>query len=684
MQEYLIQGLLGVYPDPETQPQPLEEGDVCTSTGYVAAGVGYRIEVWDKDNRFDDRLGQGRTTALKTENLGNISITWGEGSYFEIRFADESLRQESGETETLENAEIFFKVFKGSQPIFSTEDNYLDLGTLPTDETISTSNPADDGYCYKMLVLASVIETEEEEERPTYPIPIPRDKVVDILPTADQIYNLGRQSTVTNTNSSLGGSLKQVVDNAFGRVIGQTFRAGNITNFRDSLNQTFAIQETNGQRTITYSPRSYTTQPELGGAITGAQASLYHRAKAALKEMLPLLDGIYELDPASDEQNRDAIRAVVRTEITEVVNEMGVQQGPRVQRVDSLFQLLIGTETESRLPEQIGGQLKDFARAFGLERSKINTVDEERNYGNFLIIRDYIVSLRQSWQDYVSLQMAGGGSFIGTQLVLLSQALSVMAESVRETYRIMDLVFLGPEERESVLIDFTQARDTELQKPRAKNRRRREYIKWVQTSLNNIFSRDRRNVTLLRVDGILGRLTREAIKRFQERRRIIVDGIVGPETERELIELTGTQPPIIMEEIAFLLPDGTPYYVGETAQLLPAMEVERLLSWVMRFATEEGPTLARSGGKLGIAKAIAKTSKTLMILLQASSYVPVLNNAFRREGVKRALRDLAFQTYRVKQLADELIPPLLSGEGDDVSDRFLRSANNFQNNNFVR
>ena len=658
MREYLIQGLLGVYPDPQTQP-PLDENETCPEDvkEYVVAGVGYRLEVWDKDNRFDDRLGVGKTIASE--------------GYFEIRFSDESLRQESGETETIENAEIFFKVFKGSQFLFSTENDYLSIEvedenfSLP--DPILTDQPANDGYCYIIRIIAiSEEETEEEEERPTYEIPVPKDKVVDILPTADQIYDLGRQGTVTNTTTSLGGSLQQVVDNAFGRVLGQTFRTGNITNFRDSLSQTFAIQQTNGQRTITYSPRSYTTQTELGGAITGAQASLYHRAKAALKEMLPLLDGIYELDPASDKQNREAIRSIIRTEITEVVNEMGVQQGPRVQRVDSLFQLLIGTETESRLPEQIGGQLKDFARAFGLERARINTVDEERNYGNFLIIRDYIVSLRQSWQDYVSLQMAGGGSFIGTQLVLLSQALDVMAESVRETYRIMDLVFLGPEERESVLIDFTQARDTELKVLKAKNRRSKNYIIWVQKSLNQILGLKRKQS--LPIDGFLGLKTLQSIIAFQKLYRIHLDGIVGSQTERALIEAGASQPPKVIEDIAFLLPDGTPYYVAEAAQLVPAMEVERLLSWAMRFATEEGPTLARSGGKLGIAKAIAKTSKTLMILLQAASYVPVPNNAFRREGVKRALRDLAIQTYRVKQLADELIPPLLPGEADDVGD----------------
>ena len=596
MKEYLVQGLLGVYPDPKDEnSEPLKKNYCPSGTDpdqkYVAVGSGYRIEIWDRDNRFDDRLGAGKTTALPIPPLPLQSLFFGnQGTYFEIRFSDEALRQESGETETLENSEIFFKVFKGSQLLFSTEDNPSNIkGGI-----VGTNQPVNNGYCYKIPFIISEVETEEPKSEPrTQEIPIPEDRVVDILPTADQIRDLGgRRTSVTTNTSVLGGSLQQTVDNAFGQVLGQTFRTTDLTNFRDSLSQTFAIKDNNGQRAISYSPRSYVnnTQTELGGTITGAQASLYHRAKVALKEILPLLKGIYELEADSDKENQEAIRSIIRTEITEVVNEMGLHQGPRVQRVDSLFELLIGTEAQSSLPEQIGGQLKDFSKAFGLERAKINTVEEEQNYGNFLIIRDYIVSLRRSWQDYVSLQLSGAGSFVGTQLVLLSQALLVMAESVKETYHIMDLMFLGAEERESVFINFTNAKDTTLS------------------------------------DGLMG------------------------------------------QGIAFLLPNGIPYSVEKVQQLVPGMEVEKLLSWAMRFAREEGPTLAKSGGKLGIAKVIAETARTLVVLIQAASYVNVPNNAFRREGVKRALRDLAFQTYRVQQLAEELIPPLLSGESDDVGD----------------
>ncbi len=628
MREYWIRGRI-IQAEAELTEETDNDGNIIisyscdklTSTDYKASRESLRVEVWDRDVRYPDRL---------------ASTTADSRGFFELRFTDEYFRIEPEEREL--EPDVFFQLFRKNQFLFKTESELLPEdyfepleipgGELPLDNQIRTILPIDftddkkgylaDENCYRIeIIYAVVIEVPEAEERPVFELPALQDKVVDVLPTSEQIANLrGGQTSITSTGRN--GSLQQIVNNAFGQVLGQTFRTGNISNFRDSLSQTFAIKENNGQREITYSPRSYTTQTDLGGAITGAQASLYHRAKAALKEILPLLDGLYELDPSSDKQNREAVRSIIHTEIVELVNEMGVQRGPRVQRVDSLFELLIGTNAESRLPEQIGGQLRDLADVFGLHRSSINTVDEERNYGNFLIIRDYIVSLRQSWQDYLDIQQSGSGAFVGTQLVLLSQALEVMAESVRETYRIMDLVFLGPEERQSVWIDFTLARDPQLQTNNNSNSGRRASRKLLDP--------------------------RARIRNFEE------------DQDRK---------------IAFLLPDGRPIYVDETAQLVPAMDLERLLSWATRFATEEGPTLARSGGKLGIANAITNTATKLMILIQAASYVPVGNTAYHRAGAIRALRDLAFQTYQVKRLAEELIPPLLPREDDDVGDRQL-------------
>jgi hypothetical protein len=63
-----------------------------------------------------------------------------------------------------------------------------------------------------------------------------------------------------------------------------------------------------------------------------------------------------------------------------------------------------------------------------------------------------------------------------------------------------------------------------------------DYIKWVQTSLNRI------SRLQLKVDGIIGTKTRNAIRSFQTQNGLAADGIVDPATEAALITATGTQP----------------------------------------------------------------------------------------------------------------------------------------------
>jgi peptidoglycan hydrolase-like protein with peptidoglycan-binding domain len=69
------------------------------------------------------------------------------------------------------------------------------------------------------------------------------------------------------------------------------------------------------------------------------------------------------------------------------------------------------------------------------------------------------------------------------------------------------------------------------------NRRSREYIKWVQQSLNQILG------LRLVVDGVMGPQTRSAIRSFQTRHGLAVDGIVGPKTEAALTALLGRSAP---------------------------------------------------------------------------------------------------------------------------------------------
>lgn len=65
-----------------------------------------------------------------------------------------------------------------------------------------------------------------------------------------------------------------------------------------------------------------------------------------------------------------------------------------------------------------------------------------------------------------------------------------------------------------------------------------EYVSWAQQALNQAIR------LRLAVDGREGPQTRSAIRRFQQRVGLRMDGVVGPKTEKALSNATGTAPPV--------------------------------------------------------------------------------------------------------------------------------------------
>jgi hypothetical protein len=292
---------------------------------------------------------------------------------------------------------------------------------------------------------------------PTPPPPGPTESVVDIP------YPLLTEGVAAgggwSSSSAPALDLGSTVEKTLRDVLGWKSRGfkGNAKGFLEALNQSFELREIEGHTEFTWKPRSYTVQTDLG-TITGAQASIYSRAKVFLDESLPLLDGLYPLRPDADDQNTEAIRSIIRSGFTELVNELGLEGGPRVVRVDDLFEQLLGVTPGAAAPadpEAVGGQLGDLATLFGLRRGQINTIEEEQNLTNYLIVVDYVIGLYQSWRTQRAFFGRGGGEpFLGTQLVLVSRALNVVAESVQEVYAALDSVFVGPAERQVIELRF--------------------------------------------------------------------------------------------------------------------------------------------------------------------------------------------------------------------------------------
>jgi hypothetical protein len=270
-----------------------------------------------------------------------------------------------------------------------------------------------------------------------------------------------------------GSSIGQTALKAVSDVLGWKANTTDPKGFVGALTQAFTLTEVEGHVESTWTPRTYAVQTDLGGGITGAQASLYMRAKDALDQSLSLLDGLYPLDPEADPEYVKALREMARSQMTEIVKELGTVGLPSVLRIDTYFGILLGqnpaqlfnTSTPVEFnPDEIQGTLGTLRNTYGIYfggNPYNNSVEDEQDITNFRVISDYMTSLMQSWianRDFFRLA-PNNPAFFGTQLVLISRQFSVIAETVNEVRFTLDSVFIGPAERQTLLLEFVDGTD---------------------------------------------------------------------------------------------------------------------------------------------------------------------------------------------------------------------------------
>jgi len=247
-----------------------------------------------------------------------------------------------------------------------------------------------------------------------------------------------------------GGSLNQVAQLTIRRLLGWRHRDGDARGFTAALGKAFTLKEVEGHTEWEWKPQTFTVQADLG-EITGAQASIHNQATLILEQAVKLLDGLVPLKPDADPEDAEAIRSIMRGEFLALQEELGLKGGPRVERVDLIFRQLF-TDKPNPDPFRTEGQLGLLRHRFGLREGRVNTIDEELNLTNFIILVDSTFTLHQTWLAKRDQFRRHQSPFLGTQLVHLSQVLEVIVEDVQETYSTMDSVLFGATEREAEAI----------------------------------------------------------------------------------------------------------------------------------------------------------------------------------------------------------------------------------------
>jgi hypothetical protein len=297
--------------------------------------------------------------------------------------------------------------------------------------------------------------TRDVEDAVTYPI----------LTEQVRFPRSGGGPTAGPSSWQNGAPLGQTAALAIGDVLGWKVSGTDPKGFVGALTQAFTLTDVEGHVESTWNPRTYAVQTDLGGGISGAQASLYTRAKDALDQSLALLDGLYPLDPDADPEYVKALREMGRSQMTEIVREFGAVGLPSILRIDTYFEILLGQHPTRHSnpvqfdPDKVGGTLGQLRDTYGIYfrgNPFNNSIEDEQDITNFRVISDYMTSLLQSWISNREFFIVSPHriAFFGTQLVLISRQLNVIAETVDEVRFTLDSVFIGPNERQTLLLKF--------------------------------------------------------------------------------------------------------------------------------------------------------------------------------------------------------------------------------------
>ncbi|TCC24588.1 hypothetical protein [Kribbella speibonae] len=314
----------------------------------------------------------------------------------------------------------------------------------------------------------------------------------------DQAFPLMTTDSVGRPATSSGtGDQAPTVSAAIRDVLGWRPRVQDPQAFTAALSASFELSTFEDHVVAKYVPRGVAVQADLGG-VTGGQASLYLRAKAAHAQITTMLDSLKPLRTDADPQDCEAYRTLVRDSVRRIVTEFGREGGPRVALVDSTFSVLTGFDPSAEPsagvplgvlrdddanrvawrngsrgvangqvptvpavspgtdPDTIPGQLGALRDRFGLDDNHVNTVDEEKQRTSFWTLVDLVVDLQNSWTNRrIGFTLGNGAGFLGTDLVQISRLLAATAEQVDEFEAVLDSVLVSGAERQTVVLDRT-------------------------------------------------------------------------------------------------------------------------------------------------------------------------------------------------------------------------------------
>ncbi|NJM45841.1 MAG: hypothetical protein HC860_06410 [Alkalinema sp. RU_4_3] len=268
--------------------------------------------------------------------------------------------------------------------------------------------------------------------------------------------------SITSSATGNASLLTRQVERAISQVLGRTPGQG-IDGFIKALNDAFPTAQ-NGTVLTAPSRSAVALESHLyggngavgGGQLPVQQANLYRQSSIIAADALKVLASLEPFDPTADIDAVEALRSLIKVQVSILVEEFGRLDGPRIERVNTSFMTL------KKSIEELGKRIR-LTRQVGRNTSGISTGDaiavtiqDETQIAAYELLKSYAATLRSAFQEYVkNTRSQDIQSLYSDKISRVNIMLTVIADSNRSFMNAMDAVGFTVSERRSASALFT-------------------------------------------------------------------------------------------------------------------------------------------------------------------------------------------------------------------------------------
>jgi hypothetical protein len=260
---------------------------------------------------------------------------------------------------------------------------------------------------------------------------------------------VGNQQTAYDSNavrssptSSSASSLERQVDSAIAQALRKTPGRG-ATNFIKALNAAYPPSKS-GQ-TTTVASRSqvlFYNSDENGksgglGALSTRQLALHRQTSIVTADALKILEELHPFTPDADNDRVEALRSLIQSQITLLVEEFGRADEPRAARVESAL-------------KSLREYVSEFGKQAQLHDSMLVAIlDDENQTTKFELLSSYTKAIGQAWANYYQPGKANKPSSLSEKVDRAKVLLPIVSQATIDFSDALESVGLSESERRS-------------------------------------------------------------------------------------------------------------------------------------------------------------------------------------------------------------------------------------------